>query len=450
MPCHGSNHLPLIVPPIEALGECSPIMAPMLADQDPSLLLHQDFRAGTLDTARRKGPTFTFTRASSATYFDAEGVMQTAAVDEPLLAHHRYDGSSWINDGLLMEPSRTNLLLRSEEFDNAAWTTFNVTVVPDDAIAPDGQTTMDKLTSTNTSSGTSQVVTITANATFVISLFVKHIDNDWIRLNAANGANFIQAWFDINTGAKGASGTGGTGAVDDYDIEPMGDYYRIWLRGSVGSGATSITFQWFIQDGDSSVTESLNTAVHAWGAQLEEANSLSSYIPTVASQVTRALAALGTTDLSWYDEDIGITMLMTGIRLLDPATSSLQRLFEISDQSSSNRILAGQWTGDKLRTIVNAGGLGQADIQQGTFDPGTDHDIALRIVEDDFETCVDGTLSGSPDTSGSLPTNADVNDFVLGDAQSSAAAGVDGHWTLRGLEIYQGAKADTWLQRETA
>ena len=56
----------------------------------------------------------TFTRASTATYVDRYGVVQTAAVDEP-----RFEA-----EGLLMEGASTNLLLRSEEFDNAIWTTF--------------------------------------------------------------------------------------------------------------------------------------------------------------------------------------------------------------------------------------------------------------------------------------------------------------------------------------
>ena len=59
---------------------------------------------GTLD------PLLTFTRASTATYFDATGTMQTAAINAP---RWDYDPVSLQSRGLLLEDQRTNLLLNS-------------------------------------------------------------------------------------------------------------------------------------------------------------------------------------------------------------------------------------------------------------------------------------------------------------------------------------------------
>ena len=59
---------------------------------------------GTLD------PLITFTRASTATYFDATGTMQTAAVNTP---RWDYDPVAHVLNGLLLEDQRTNLLLNS-------------------------------------------------------------------------------------------------------------------------------------------------------------------------------------------------------------------------------------------------------------------------------------------------------------------------------------------------
>jgi hypothetical protein len=53
-------------------------------------------------------PLITFTRASTGTYFDAAGVMQTAAVNAP-----RWDYVGGALRGLLLEDQRTNLLLNS-------------------------------------------------------------------------------------------------------------------------------------------------------------------------------------------------------------------------------------------------------------------------------------------------------------------------------------------------
>src|SRR6188768_4016158 len=65
-------------------------------------------------------PRITFTRASTGTYFDAAGVMQTAAVNAP---RWDYDPATLQLRGLLLEDQRTNLLLNS-----ATLSTQSVTV----------------------------------------------------------------------------------------------------------------------------------------------------------------------------------------------------------------------------------------------------------------------------------------------------------------------------------
>jgi hypothetical protein len=66
------------------------------------------------------GPLVTFTRASSATYIDSAGTLQTAAVDVPRFDHNPTTGESL---GLLVEEQRTNLLLNT-----ATLSTQSVTV----------------------------------------------------------------------------------------------------------------------------------------------------------------------------------------------------------------------------------------------------------------------------------------------------------------------------------
>jgi hypothetical protein len=56
----------------------------------------------------------THTRASTATFVDADGILQTAAINQPRIGHHVWNGSAWVNEGLLHESeARTNLLLNS-------------------------------------------------------------------------------------------------------------------------------------------------------------------------------------------------------------------------------------------------------------------------------------------------------------------------------------------------
>ena len=68
----------------------------------------------------------TFTRASSATYFDATGTMQTAAND---VARFDYNPATLAPKGLPIEEARTNIVLGSNDLTNVNWNLNNATAV---------------------------------------------------------------------------------------------------------------------------------------------------------------------------------------------------------------------------------------------------------------------------------------------------------------------------------
>ena len=74
--------------------------------------------------ARSLKDILTFTRSTTATYFDIDGTLQTAAIDEPRI---EYDPATGAVRGLLIEEARTNLLLNS---DTLATQSVTVTAVP--------------------------------------------------------------------------------------------------------------------------------------------------------------------------------------------------------------------------------------------------------------------------------------------------------------------------------
>ncbi len=102
------------------------------------------------------GETMTFARASDG--WCTKGNIQSGIANGDLVkctsnqprAMPGSDGTGAV--GLLVEGSTTNDLLRSQEFDNAAWVKFGSgggtmpTVTADQAVAPDGTTTADELT----------------------------------------------------------------------------------------------------------------------------------------------------------------------------------------------------------------------------------------------------------------------------------------------------------------
>jgi hypothetical protein len=68
-------------------------------------------------------PEYTFTRNSSGTYVGSDGLIKTAAINEP---RFEFDVLSGEYKGLLIEEARTNQLTYSNTFD-VAWTDTNIT-----------------------------------------------------------------------------------------------------------------------------------------------------------------------------------------------------------------------------------------------------------------------------------------------------------------------------------
>lgn len=98
--------------------------------------------------------------------------------------------------GVLVEGAGTNLLLRSDEFDNAAWTKgVGSTVTANAAISPDGTGTAEKLalTAVNTAL-TNQAVTISASTTYTVSVWARSASGTMdFRLGRTNGGTWVTA-----------------------------------------------------------------------------------------------------------------------------------------------------------------------------------------------------------------------------------------------------------------
>jgi hypothetical protein len=250
----------------------------------------------------------TFTRADAATcatFSDRDGTLRVAEANKVRI--------EWVDldaDGIretpvvLLEGSRPNSALRSEELDNAAW--VNVTGTPvvtaNDATAPDGTTTADKVEDDDaaTTEHRGQNVTIANDtSTHCVSAFVRKrtgapsiLLQEFITVGTTVDARIL-----VNpaTGAKIATSTVNNGVID---YGP--NWWRVWLsaannglgnttlRASVGPAARA--------PGDVSTTGQDATQLgfnHVWGLQVELNRSFpSSYIKTVGSSVTQAADAL--------------------------------------------------------------------------------------------------------------------------------------------------------------
>ena len=221
----------------------------------------------------------TFARTGTATFVDADGIVQTAETGVRR-AEHYIAGTRT----LLLEPQRTNLLLRSEDFADSYWNKIAASVTANVAVSPDGTETADKLVE-NTAAGTHLLrrdgFSITSGQVYAASLFAKAAERTRIRLINFTGTTDVVSVFDLAAGTV-VSGTG--------TIQALGNG---WHRVSQPFTATAtissnFVYQVHLDNGTTNIyTGDGTSGALLWGAQLEVGAVPSSYIPTAATTITR-------------------------------------------------------------------------------------------------------------------------------------------------------------------
>jgi hypothetical protein len=313
--------------------------------------------------------------------------------------------------GLEIEESRTNLFTYSEQFDNAAWTKSATTITANTIIAPDGALTGDKLVedTANTSHSVTRSQGVTTGASYALTVYAKAAERSFFRLQSFNATSDAEnAVFNLATGTiVSQSGTSAS------TITPVGNgWYRcsvILINDTDTSSAFSINL--FSDATTSSYTGDGYSGIYIWGAQLEAGAFPTSYIPTVASQVTRAADAAsmtGTNFSSWYNQAEGSFFAQ-----FIPASSSFganKNLFLSSDGTANN--YAGlRYTGSGAEPTfsVVVAGTAQAAISTGAMVAGTSYKMAGAYEANDFAVSRNAGTVGT-DTSGTVPvvTQAEI------------------------------------------
>ena len=188
-------------------------------------------------------------------------------------------------DGLI-EKVRTNVLLQSESFDNAAWTKLEVSVTANAAANPlDGESTADNIVPSVVSGGhyVNQLYTLTANVPYTISVYAKANGYDWIYLYAAATGSGQYRLFNVANGTLGIS----NGAQTSTITAAGGGWYRctmtwtptqsVSMRAEY-SALSSNSVAAYAGDGTSGVL--------FYAAQLETGDIATDYIATTSAAVS--------------------------------------------------------------------------------------------------------------------------------------------------------------------
>jgi len=301
--------------------------------------------------------------------------------------------------------SRTNLLLRSEEFDNASWTKTDSTVTANQIIAPDGTLTADKIFVNNsvTEGRATQSVTVSAGA-HTLSVIAKAAEWSWIRVGWAGGGSS----FNLANGTVGTAGSGNTPSI----VSLGNGWYRCIVTRTLSAG--SDTFRIYPTNADNAFTTGDGTSgIYIWGAQLEAGAFATPYIPTVASQVTRladSAVMTGANFSSWYRQDEG-AVYAEFIPMVPNASAETQVFWELTDNTVNNRTRINRAAAGGVGTLaVNSGGASQVSIGSGIYTQGSASKAAASYKINDFGISNNGGAVSTTST-GVVPL---VDRFVIG------------------------------------
>ena len=195
---------------------------------------------------------------------------------------------------LLLEGASTNLQIRSEQFDDAAWTKTNITVTANDTVSPDGIESADKLQRTSTAASyIFDILNIGYGAkTYTNSIFVKQGDGDYIAIRVDGSTSFADLNFNFATKQITYFIASGFYIAISSKVEEFENgWFRIYFTYTT-DGYNSIThsFSPRFTPGNIDETDLNNNAnCFIWGSQVEQKIYGSSYIKTEGSQITRAL-----------------------------------------------------------------------------------------------------------------------------------------------------------------
>lgn len=371
----------------------------------------------------------TFTRSTTATFVGSNGLIQSAAINAP---RFDFNPATLAPLGLLMEEQRVNLSLYSEQFDNAAWVKLRVSITANATTSPDGTASADKLIDDGVSIGVgfiNQTITYT-NVTHTFSFYAKAGEVTSVTCYIVDTVGVVaasNATINLTNGLV----TSGSATVTDAG----NGWYRIAVSGlpSAGLGGARI-----LLPADTATTNGF----FIWGAQVEVGAFGTSYIPTVASTVTRArdVATITGADFSpWYNANEGTFVVSFSSR---PTAVALVA----NDGSFNNRLpQMGIGATSLYENFIVAGGSVVATLNpSGTHVFDTPATLAVAYAVNNYAASANGGTVVT-DTSGVLPTG--INNLNMGSFQTGAST-INGY--LRNITYYPTRLTNAQLQALTA
>jgi hypothetical protein len=347
------------------------------------------------------------TRAGVATFVGSNGLIQSASVNT-----QRIDYSTG-TAGLLVEESRTNTILYSQDYTNIAWGLFNVLPfgagsIANATTAPDGSLTANKIvedTTVNSRHDIYQGVTTTA-ASWTYSQFLKAGERTWAKLRLDVVGSFKGAYFNLATGEIGTVDAGYTAKIQSFADG--------WYRCSVTVTATATTFFSSVRmataNGVDIYTGDGVSGLFLGGSQTELGAFPTSYIPTEASAVTRNADVATMTGTNFSDWYIPSSSIVVESSIIGRNTATHNCAYAMANAANSEFINCR--INDRFFGVCRIAGSGSILMQLQGLSLNTPTKVA---VANNDTVRIAGALAGNAVVaSGTAGTLANVEKLVIG------------------------------------
>jgi hypothetical protein len=406
----------------------------------PSLLL--DFA-----NVKALDPRITFTRASTGTYFDAKGVLQTAVSGQARFDHNP---TTLAPLGLLIEEQGTNSI-RNNTMQGAVAGTPG-TAPTNWAISTTGNGVTREIVGVGTENGITYI-DIKYSGTPTAGTNVQIAFEAANSIAASNGQTWTNSTYVSLVGGATTNTTitlssletnGTSGVLDNSKtITPTAGSLtskREALTATLSGGGTVTNIQSRIRIGYT-VGSAIDITLRIGLPQLELGAFATSVIPTTTAAATRnadAASMTGTNFSSWYRADEGT--LYADINFY--ALQSFKQGVNFNDGSTNNFMSIQTATSPASRVNVATGGVSQVAIATGNLTAGVDARLCFAYKTNDVAATLNGGSVGT-DTSVTLPT---VNQLGIGTTGSITS---NGNQTIRKIAFYPTRLSNAQLQALT-
>lgn len=354
-------------------------------------------------------------RATTATRVNSAGLIESVAINIP-----RIDYTNGNCPSLLIEPPRTNLLTYSEQFDNAAWTKVRALVTANTTISPDGNQNADTFVS---AAGQAFFPVLTRTPSFVgntsysLSIFAKVLGNTNVfrmgYVDNATGFTGGGASFDLSTQAITITQSPNSSVTAN--IQNYGNgWYRLNIKFLTIAIPTFNYLEFSISTND------VGNAFALYGGQLEVGAYPTSYIPTVASTITRNADVISKTGISSL---IGQTEGTIFVEANLSVNASERRIITVSNGTESQRIIF--WTDgtilyanfNNISVTIGTFPIGIAKIALGYTISGGSTTYSIKLNNN---TLITGTSATAPNPLNSINIGANTSlGLILNDRINS-------------------------------